>query len=1254
MNYLIRYISKSREKSIQIDLHGNLGFWLPADLGKLGDELNVLNLKNCSLIKSIPQSIDSFAQGSLINLSNNSLSGELPIGIIRLASVIASNSLFDSLANLCNALVINDSEKKVYLENNKGFTLPNDFREIGDRIESLNLSNCSLTGSLPDSLTHITAAKSIDFQDNSFSGNLSLPVISFISALRQRGGSFKLKQTQGLYLPLNLGNIVPNQYIDLSDCCLEGGLPQSVSMLNQLRYINLENNSMVGEIPIGFVKIIIHMRRDSKDVKLMNSGKFTLPLNLTSLSIGFGSDSNVFKKIDLSYLCLTGSIPASICSLRSIGAFDLDFTGNNFTGNLPLSLSRLKNLVAITYSFDGVDGTKVDYSSLNRYLLRDIAIGIYNDSKQILEEEIISDPEKNLWKAIISSNLIALEGKVRQLVGKFLGTLTEAVDLEGMRCIDAATPSMQLAVLSGTFYCGRYQIANMTPIYKSENTIIIEAIDRGYELKLRNFFCNNLMEKTYLTNEDVISALVSINLIDGSNTQLTKSIPNSDYLKATSHNFISACKHFIFANFEANLVPKVAIKFCNSNEYFVRDWMVRSTNEFDEKYVIDIIKDDDPRSLVEAIDYYEDFKVGISTEYNHVMILQKSGINLTTFLAQENPDIARKTKLCGLIAESLFHIHQKGVMHGDVRGANIICSAGDDLVAENASFIDFTNSGRFLPSSNGNVTFVGEYFGARFKSFMNLPPEFYHKLAGKDEKMFLNYQFKSKNKFSDLIIRGKKGVFVPKIFDIEAVNMDGSVIPRDPSDLPYKLLLASPLIDIWSYGVLLLLTLCDGKKLISEALVTNRDLEMSIAVWSDANIQTYIIKKIKDPVLKDLISGCLQVDPSKRIKSVDRILSHPFFGLTVDPNSSNAFNLHQSNLNLYTIIDKKRKKANEEKLVVNSIPESKISRIRNTEAILRKAVFESEFDILTPTCFVILNRRFNELISTHNDPLIHKALLWSKKLAQLTISLNELGQVQYYFDADNQIGVPVSDNNNKQQPSIDFLNIKLNNINLAISNLFNEESDFWLYLLDEATLKILPENPIRITPTEFIPRILPLFQLTLRAVANIRGIEGIADVLKVPYQNHEGSLFVDSSVLDIVRCFDSSNDSNMLIREYDLLIKSGTPPASQAVHDPWKARMNPLVELDHLYAKCDLDFNGLRKVIVAGSYVCWTKESLDQMSSDDNWNVSEPIVGNISIAAVNNNQVTTDDSKLNENGLYENENIKGTPKKITLTVNITY
>ena len=84
-------------------------------------------------------------------------------------------------------------------------------------------------------------------------------------------------------------------------------------------------------------------------------------------------------------------------------------------------------------------------------------------------------------------------------------------------------------------------------------------------------------------------------------------------------------------------------------------------------------------------------------------------------------------------------------MHGDVRGANIICSAGDDLVAENASFIDFTNSGRFLPSSNGNITFVGEYFGSRFNSHMNLPPEFYHKLAGKDEKMFLNYQFLLQN-----------------------------------------------------------------------------------------------------------------------------------------------------------------------------------------------------------------------------------------------------------------------------------------------------------------------------------------------------------------------------------------------------------------------------------------------------------------------------------------------------------------------------
>ena len=120
----IRYICSSRMKGYNIDISNNNGFTLPKDIGKLGGEIHMLDLSKCSLKGSIPHSIDMFPQGTYINFSDNRLSGMLPTGLVRLASVMYSSNIFDSLAGLCNSFNPYDNDKKISLENNDGFVLP--------------------------------------------------------------------------------------------------------------------------------------------------------------------------------------------------------------------------------------------------------------------------------------------------------------------------------------------------------------------------------------------------------------------------------------------------------------------------------------------------------------------------------------------------------------------------------------------------------------------------------------------------------------------------------------------------------------------------------------------------------------------------------------------------------------------------------------------------------------------------------------------------------------------------------------------------------------------------------------------------------------------------------------------------------------------------------------------------------------------------------------------------------------------------
>ncbi|KAG6595022.1 putative inactive receptor kinase, partial [Cucurbita argyrosperma subsp. sororia] len=94
--------------------------------------------------------------------------------------------------------------------------------------------------------------------------------------------------------------------------------PNTVSKLDQLRFLSLHNNSLEGPIP---------------DL----SGLF----NLKSLFLGRNS--------------FVGSFPPSILTLHRLQTLDLSY--NNFTGPLPVRLSSLDRLITLLLEWNGFNGT---------------------------------------------------------------------------------------------------------------------------------------------------------------------------------------------------------------------------------------------------------------------------------------------------------------------------------------------------------------------------------------------------------------------------------------------------------------------------------------------------------------------------------------------------------------------------------------------------------------------------------------------------------------------------------------------------------------------------------------------------------------------------------------------------------------------------------------------------------------------------------------------------------------------------------
>ena len=153
---------------------------------------------------------------------------------------------------------------------------------------------------------------------------------------------------------------------------------------------------------------------------------------------------------------------------------------------------------------------------------------------------------------------------------------------------------------------------------------MIKAIDRGYEIKLRSFFwANKYSDKEKLCDADAATALAAVNLIDQSVIGASASQRSVGAgVVASEDNFVQLCEQYIRTVFAAELIPMVSLKFMRSNEFFVREVMVRASAEFDDRYVIDVNREDDLRMLTEAMDLFPAFCRNGFEKFQHVVILQ--------------------------------------------------------------------------------------------------------------------------------------------------------------------------------------------------------------------------------------------------------------------------------------------------------------------------------------------------------------------------------------------------------------------------------------------------------------------------------------------------------------------------------------------------------------------------------------------------------------------------------------------------------
>lgn len=203
--------------------------------------------------------------------------------------------------------------------NSSGFSLPGRIPEWFGRtlvtLQVLDLSSCSIFGSVPVSLGSLGELKSLNLSGNSITGAI----------------------------PSALGELYSLSILDLSRNLITGSIPDAISALGNLTSLDLSSNSLEGAIPsqLGSLSRLRSLRLQG------NSLSNSIPPQLGNLS--------QLVELDVGHNYLSGSLPENLGELKSLHKFLV--TSNELQGALPaklfLNLNHVTHMMLSHNHFDG-------------------------------------------------------------------------------------------------------------------------------------------------------------------------------------------------------------------------------------------------------------------------------------------------------------------------------------------------------------------------------------------------------------------------------------------------------------------------------------------------------------------------------------------------------------------------------------------------------------------------------------------------------------------------------------------------------------------------------------------------------------------------------------------------------------------------------------------------------------------------------------------------------------------------------------
>jgi hypothetical protein len=170
------------------------------------------------------------------------------------------------------------------------------------------------------------------------------------------------------------------------------------------------------------------------------------------------------------------------------------------------------------------------------------------------------------------------------------------------------------------------------------------------------------------------------------------------------------------------------------------------------------------------------------------------------------------------------------------------------------------------------------------------------------------------------------------------------------------------------------------------------------------------------------------------------------------------------------------------------------TRLYSDTQVLLKGIFEAT-EVLMPTTFIILDNQLPPELSAEEQDQLMPSLKENGSGSELTgeakVAKERFDKAMTWLERLQTIGEGVNENN----PSKVFGNIKK-----VLGDLMTKET-MYLYLIDELTgLPVRGDGyPIVITtPSDIVPKLIPVMQVGMRAMSLFNGVAGVAQMVGYP------------------------------------------------------------------------------------------------------------------------------------------------------------